>query len=147
MANEYKLLQWSVASDGRGVEVEVVLSELAPFSSSDSTLVRQMGRNLANVLAGSALATHSTSWWMARTAFDRTLVLAYWYTLPRTRSYSGSDRWTHIWLQAPVTASTTWTSRGIIRRRLQYAGHWTHLPMHHRLSRFLPHPAGFRVAG
>ena len=99
------LLQCKVASDGNGVEEDVVRRELAPFSSSIRMLAAQNGKNLAKVLTGSALATHSTSWWIALTAFVRTQVLAYSKTIFKTRSNNGSDRWTHIWLHALVTAS------------------------------------------
>jgi hypothetical protein len=50
--------------------------ELAPFSSSVLIFLLQNPKNLASVFSGFAFATDSTSWWMARTAFDRTLVLA-----------------------------------------------------------------------
>jgi hypothetical protein len=55
------ILQCNVASDGRGVDTEVVLMELAPFSSSTRIFLEQNGKNLAKVLSGFAFATHSTS--------------------------------------------------------------------------------------
>ena len=55
------LLQWSVASEGIGVDEEVVRRELAPFSSSIRIFLAQKGRNLLSVFTGSAFATHSTS--------------------------------------------------------------------------------------
>ena len=58
---QFHKLQCSVASDGRGVDDEVVRRELAPFSSSVRMFLPQNGRNLARVFTGSALATHSTS--------------------------------------------------------------------------------------
>ena len=70
-------LQCRVASDGRGIERdEVILSELAPCSSSVLMLRSQNGKNLSRVFVGLAFATHSTSWWIARTAFDRTFCVA-----------------------------------------------------------------------
>lgn len=74
--HSFILLQCKVASDGSGVEDDVVRSELAPFSSSVRMFLAQNGKNLVSVLAASAFATHSTSWWMARTALVRTFVLA-----------------------------------------------------------------------
>lgn len=70
------ILQFRVASEGIRVIDEVVLSELAPFSSSMRIFLAQKGRNLARVFSGLALATHSTNWWIALTAFDLTVVLA-----------------------------------------------------------------------
>lgn len=55
------ILQCRVASEGIGVVDEVVLTELAPFSSSVRIFLAQNGRNLARVLSGLALATHSTN--------------------------------------------------------------------------------------
>jgi hypothetical protein len=47
------ILQWKVASEGKGVErVDVVRVELAPFSSSTSILCIQNGTNFAKVFAG-----------------------------------------------------------------------------------------------
>ena len=68
--------QCRVASDGSGQDAEVVLKELAPFSSSTLMFASQKEKNLAIVFEGLALATHSTNWWIARTAFVCTLVLA-----------------------------------------------------------------------
>jgi hypothetical protein len=55
------ILQCRVASEGIGVVDEVVLTELAPFSSSVRIFLAQNGRNLARVFSGLALATHSTN--------------------------------------------------------------------------------------
>lgn len=54
-------LQCKVASEGNGVDEDVVRRELAPFSSSTRMFAAQNGKNLANVFTGSAFATHSTS--------------------------------------------------------------------------------------
>jgi hypothetical protein len=55
------LLQCNVASEGRGDDTEVVLMELAPFSSSTRIFFEQNGKNFAKVLSAFAFATHSTS--------------------------------------------------------------------------------------
>jgi len=54
--------QCKVASDGSGRDAEVVLKELAPFSSSILMLAAQKEKNLAIVFTGLAFATHSTNW-------------------------------------------------------------------------------------
>ncbi len=61
IAQKRDVLQCNVASEGSGVEDEVVRRELAPFSSSVPMFREQKGTNLARVFSGFALATHSAS--------------------------------------------------------------------------------------